>query len=70
MVVARGTNICLPCSKTPHGKLMMPQDRTAGYYPGTGRKGEGLRRSIARVQWKAAHGENTPMPKDWFKHES
>jgi hypothetical protein len=63
MVMARGSNICVPCSQTPRGKLAMPHEKTDGYYPGSGRKGDGLRKSIAREQWKERHGENTPMPK-------
>ena len=65
MVIARGgTNICVPCSQTPRGRNEVDPGarRYDGYMPGFGRKGEGLRRSILREQWKEQHGENTPMP--------
>ncbi len=67
MVIVRGgSNICVPCSETERGKRESAdaayENRYGGYRPGFGTKGEGLRRSLAREQWKALHGTNTPMP--------
>lgn len=67
MVIVRGgSNICVPCSQTERGKRESQdaayENRYGGYLPGFGTKGEGLRRSLEREQWKALHGVNTPMP--------
>lgn len=47
MVMARGSNICIPCADTPRGKIAQQRPDGEGYYPGSHVKGERFRRAVA-----------------------
>lgn len=52
MVMARGSNICVPCSKTERGQREVnhDRDRYAGYRPGSHVKGARFRSAVAAWQ--------------------